>query len=44
VNGLERAETLHVLVTGDAAVVTVPGGHTVKLRRDGGVWRVDDFD
>ena len=23
---------------------TVPGGHQVKLRREGGVWRVDDFD
>jgi hypothetical protein len=44
VSGLERPETLHVQVTGDAAVVTVPGGHTVKLKRDGGVWRVDDFD
>lgn len=44
VTGLERPETLHVQVTGDAAVVTVPGGHSVKLRRDGGVWRVDDFD
>jgi hypothetical protein len=44
VSGLERPETLHVQVTGDAAVVTVPGGHTVKLRREGGVWRVDDFD
>ena len=41
---LERPETLHVTVTGDAAVVTVPIGHTVKLKRDGGVWRVDDFD
>jgi hypothetical protein len=44
VSGLERPETLHVQVTGEAAVVTVPGGHTVKLKRDGGVWRVDDFD
>jgi hypothetical protein len=42
--GLERPETLHVQVTGETAVVTVPGGHTVKLKRDGGVWRVDDFD
>jgi hypothetical protein len=42
--GLERPETLHVQVTGDTATVTVPGGHTVKLKRDGGVWRVDDFD
>jgi hypothetical protein len=44
VSGLERPETLHVQVNGDGAVVTVPGGHTVKLKRDGGVWRVDDFD
>lgn len=42
--GLERPETLHVTVTGDTATVTVPGGHLVKLKRDGGVWRVDDFD
>jgi hypothetical protein len=42
--GLERPETLHVEVTGDAAAVTVPGGHSVKLKREGGVWRVDDFD
>lgn len=44
VTGLERPETLHVSVTGDVASVTVPGGHTVKLKRDGGVWRVEDFD
>jgi hypothetical protein len=44
VAGLERPDTLHVQVTGESAVVAVPGGHTVKLKRDGGVWRVDDFD
>jgi hypothetical protein len=44
VTGLERPDTLHVQATGETAVVTVPGGHTVKLKRDGGVWRVDDFD
>ena len=44
VSGLERPETLHVQVTGDSATVTVPGGHQVKLKRDGGVWRVEDFD
>lgn len=44
VNGLERPETLHVQTQGDSATVTVPGGHSVKLKRDGGVWRVDDFD
>jgi hypothetical protein len=44
VTGLERPETLHVEVTGDGAIVTIPGGHSVKLRREGGVWRVEDFD
>ena len=44
VTGLERPDTLHVQVTGETATVTVPGGHTVKLKRDAGVWRVDDFD
>jgi hypothetical protein len=44
VTGLERPDTLPVAVTGDAATVTVPGGHSVKLKRDGGVWRVEDFD
>lgn len=44
VSGLERPETLHVEVTGDTALVTIPGGHSVKLRREGGVWRVEDFD
>lgn len=44
VTGLERPETLHVEVAGDGAVVTIPGGHSVKLKREGGVWRVDDFD
>jgi hypothetical protein len=44
VEGLDAPDTLPVQVTGDSAVVNVPGGHVVKLRRDGGVWRVDDFD
>jgi hypothetical protein len=44
VTGLERPETLHVETQGDTATVTVPGGHVVKLKRDAGVWRVDDFD
>lgn len=44
VEGLDRPETLPVQSTGDSAVVSVPGGHQVKLRREGGVWRVDDFD
>jgi hypothetical protein len=44
VDGLDRPGTLPVQVTGDTAVVQVPGGHQVKLRRESGVWRVDDFD
>jgi hypothetical protein len=44
VDGLDRPGTLPVQVTGDTAVVPVPGGHQVKLRRESGVWRVDDFD
>lgn len=44
VTGLERPDTLRVEVTGDGATVSVPGGHSVKLKREAGVWRVDDFD
>ncbi len=42
--GLEKPEALPVQTTGDTAQVTVPGGHHVRLKRDGGIWRVDDFD
>ncbi len=44
VMGLEHPETLQVTVTGESASIAVPGGHHVRLKRDGGVWRVDDFD
>lgn len=44
VTGLEKPESLPVQTTGDTASVTVPGGHHVRLKRDGGVWRVDDFN
>ena len=44
VDGLDRPDTLPVQVTGETAVVPVPGGHQVKLKREGGVWRVEDFD
>jgi hypothetical protein len=44
VEGLNEPERLPVQLTGDAAVVPVPGGHQVKLKREGGVWRVEDFD
>ena len=44
VEGLENPETLDVKVSGDNAVVQVPGGHQVKLRREAGVWQILDFD
>jgi len=44
VEGLNEPESLQIEVVGDAATVTVPGGHQVKLRREDGVWHVDDFN
>jgi len=44
VTGLERPDTLHVETHGDEASASVPGGHHVKLKREGGLWRVEDFD
>lgn len=44
VEGLENPETLDVKVSGDNAVVQVPGGHQVKLRREAGIWQILDFD
>jgi hypothetical protein len=44
VDGLGEPGTLPVQTNGDTAVVKVPGGHEVKLKRDAGVWRVEDFD
>jgi hypothetical protein len=44
VEGLAEPEALQIDETGDAATVDVPGGHQVKLRREDGVWYIDDFD
>jgi hypothetical protein len=44
VEGLEQPEGLEVTIAGDSATVQIPGGHEVKLRREAGVWRVEDFD
>jgi hypothetical protein len=44
VSGLEHPETLHVEVHGEDATVEVPFGHKVRLKRQGGLWWVDDFD
>jgi hypothetical protein len=44
VGGLEHPETLPVHTTGDSSNAMVPGGHHVTLHREGGIWRVEDFD
>jgi hypothetical protein len=44
VDGLSHPEGLDVQISGDVASVQIQGGHFVKLRRDGGIWRVEDFD
>lgn len=44
VDGLEKPDTLPVQIAGDTATVEIPGGHRVRMRRDGAVWRIDDFD
>lgn len=44
VAGLEHPDSLPVQIVGDTASVAVPGGHHVKLKRDGATWRIDDFD
>jgi hypothetical protein len=44
VTGLEHPDTLRVDLHGEDATVDVPGGHKVRMKREGGVWRVEDFD
>jgi hypothetical protein len=43
VRGLEDADTLDVQVQGDRAEVELSGGHVIKLRRELGVWRIEDL-
>lgn len=43
VEGLEQPETLDVQVQGDSGEVELPGGHVIKLKRERGVWRVEDL-
>lgn len=40
--GLGDPRSLDVRVNGDRAEVELPGGHSVRLKREGGIWRVDD--
>jgi len=44
VDGLSHPDSLDVQVSGDVASVQIQGGHFVKLRRENGVWKVEDFD
>ncbi|HEY2409619.1 MAG TPA: hypothetical protein VGI10_26625 [Polyangiaceae bacterium] len=44
VEGLEDPATLEVKVNGDTAIVDVPEGHQIKLKREAGIWRVQDFN
>lgn len=44
VDGLAHPEGLEIEVQGDRASVRLEGGHLVKLRREQGVWRIEDFD
>jgi hypothetical protein len=44
VDGLSEPGMLPVQINGDVALVPVSGGHQVRLKRESGVWRVEDFD
>lgn len=44
VEGLENPEGLDIQVTGDTAVVNLPGGHRVRLKRAEGKWHIEDVD
>lgn len=41
--GLQKPRALDIQRTADAAVVMVPGGHTVNLRQTDGLWFVETF-
>jgi len=44
VAALEEPSTLEIVVEGRRALARLPGGHTVTLEREDGVWRVKYFD
>jgi hypothetical protein len=44
VGGLARPDTLPLQTTGDTSSAVLPGGHRVSLKRESGVWKVEDFD
>lgn len=43
VSGLEDPQTLDIQVQGEAAQVELPGGHRIELKREAGIWRVEDM-
>lgn len=44
VGGLENPATLPIHTTGDASTAVIPGGHHVTMKREAGIWHVEDFD
>jgi hypothetical protein len=44
VEALGDPATVEIEVDGRRATARLPGGHTVKLEREDGAWRVRDFD
>jgi hypothetical protein len=42
--GLAHPESLPIVENGDTANVRIPGGHLVKLRREGTAWHVEFFE
>ncbi len=42
--GLAHPESLPIVENGDTAKVRIPGGHFVKLRREGNEWHVEFFE
>ncbi len=44
VSALAEPATIEVQIEGRRATVQLPGGHTVTLEHEDGVWRVKDFD
>lgn len=44
VKALDEPSTVEIELDGRRATAHLPGGHTVELEREDGVWRVKDFD
>jgi hypothetical protein len=44
VNALDEPSALEIELEGRRATARLPGGHTVQLEHEDGVWRVKDFD